>query len=304
MPDDDAVDRDGLFALPPADFISARGALVRSLKAQGAAQEAAEVAALRRPTLAAWAVNQVVRRHGDRWAALVAAGGQAQRAQRRALSGVRDTGLREAMATRRELVEELTDLAAAALTDAGARPSSHLDDAAATFEAASGDPTVAEEVGRAQLAAPVRVTSDLSLGGFLAAVPPPGRADEIGQDAGEAAATASGAADAAARRDAMRTMEAARAAAARSAAAARTARLRARDLASRAQDARAAAIVAREAATAAEVAADQAEAAAGSAATRAATAASEAETAAAGAQAAAEAADAAGVALDALAPGD
>ena len=53
---------DDLFALPPAEFIAARDALAKRLKADGDATRAAEVKALRRPSVAAWAVNQVARR--------------------------------------------------------------------------------------------------------------------------------------------------------------------------------------------------------------------------------------------------
>ena len=53
---------DELFDLPPTEFIAARDALAKQLKADGDAGAAAEVKALRRPSVAAWAVNQVARR--------------------------------------------------------------------------------------------------------------------------------------------------------------------------------------------------------------------------------------------------
>jgi hypothetical protein len=53
---------DELFALPPERFSRARDEWVARLRAAGRAQEARQVAALRRPTLAVWALNQAARR--------------------------------------------------------------------------------------------------------------------------------------------------------------------------------------------------------------------------------------------------
>ncbi len=52
-----------LYGLDPNDFVAARNDLVRRLRKAGERAVAAEVAKLRRPTPAAWAVNQLVRRH-------------------------------------------------------------------------------------------------------------------------------------------------------------------------------------------------------------------------------------------------
>ena len=47
-------DADRLFGLPLAEFTGERDALVRKLRDDGRRDEAAEVAALRKPVLAAW----------------------------------------------------------------------------------------------------------------------------------------------------------------------------------------------------------------------------------------------------------
>ena len=54
-------DADRLFGLPLAEFTGERDALVRKLRDEGRRDEAAEIAALRKPVLAAWVVNQLVR---------------------------------------------------------------------------------------------------------------------------------------------------------------------------------------------------------------------------------------------------
>jgi hypothetical protein len=52
---------DPLYDLPAADFVAARNALAKELKAAGDKESAAAVAKLRRPTATAWALNQIAR---------------------------------------------------------------------------------------------------------------------------------------------------------------------------------------------------------------------------------------------------
>lgn len=234
-----------LFDLPAADFVAARDDLVRRLKAGGDREEADRVKAMRRPTLAAWAVNQVVRQHPDHCVELVDAGAVLQRAMRKAMSGVADSGIREATATRRRMVEALTDMAAAILADSGARPDSHLDDVAATFEAASADPGAAEQVAEACLSAPLAVPADFGAGMVPLAVSET-KATAGDDDEGIDPEVAEQ------RRAAMRTLEAANSRAEKSAAAASDARNEAAAVAERATRARTAATEARRAAEQAE----------------------------------------------------
>jgi hypothetical protein len=155
--DDPRVDE--LFALAPEDFTAARNTLVRQLRADGHRDLAAEVATLRRPTVAAWAVNQAVRAHGAAFEDLVAAGAAVRTAQRRALSGVAG-GMRSATRRRREQIERLTDLAVQVLDDHGVASAAHRGDIAATFDAASADDAAAARVRRARLAQTLPVSSD------------------------------------------------------------------------------------------------------------------------------------------------
>ena len=134
---------DELFALPPSEFTAARNALVKQLRAEKRRAEADEVKALRRPNLPAWALNQVARSHGDAIQGVLEAGAAVVAAQRRALSGVRDSGLREASQRRREVIDEVWRLAASVLRDAGVEAQAHRQPIAATLEAASVEPDVA-----------------------------------------------------------------------------------------------------------------------------------------------------------------
>ncbi len=51
-----------LYGLPLEEFVPARNALARDLRKDGDKERAAEVAKLKRPSVAAWAVNQLARR--------------------------------------------------------------------------------------------------------------------------------------------------------------------------------------------------------------------------------------------------
>ena len=55
------VDVDDLYGLPLDRFVPERTALSRELRKAGEREQAGEVAALRKPSVAAWAVNQLVR---------------------------------------------------------------------------------------------------------------------------------------------------------------------------------------------------------------------------------------------------
>src|SRR5512135_2860648 len=60
MADDEVA---GLYGLPLDEFVKRRDALVRELRKAGERDRAAEVATLKRPTVAAWTVNQLARRN-------------------------------------------------------------------------------------------------------------------------------------------------------------------------------------------------------------------------------------------------
>ncbi len=60
-----ATEVDELFTMAPAEFVAARNALAKALKADGHRDEAAAVAALRRPTVPDWALNSVALQDPD-----------------------------------------------------------------------------------------------------------------------------------------------------------------------------------------------------------------------------------------------
>src|SRR4051812_417513 len=85
-----------LYGLPLAEFTPERNALAAELSREGARERAAAVKALRKPSAAAWAVNQLVRAEPDLVEALLGAGGELRQAHRQAAAGRRAPELRAA----------------------------------------------------------------------------------------------------------------------------------------------------------------------------------------------------------------
>jgi hypothetical protein len=76
-----------LYGLPLGEFTGGRDALARRLRAAGESERAAAVRGLRKPSLAAWALNTLSRLRPGELGDLLAAGEEAERAQAAALSG-------------------------------------------------------------------------------------------------------------------------------------------------------------------------------------------------------------------------
>ena len=72
---------DALYALPAEDFVAARDARAKQLRADGDRDLAGEVAALPKPTVAAWLLNQLARRRASAVEQLVGLGAELREAQ-------------------------------------------------------------------------------------------------------------------------------------------------------------------------------------------------------------------------------
>jgi hypothetical protein len=143
---------DDLYALPLDDFTAARDDLAGRLRREGDGDAAAEVKRLRKPSVAAWAVNQASRRSAKRTAELVKAGEALREAQRSLSGSGARAALQAARQRERELVHELGLEAERALRDAG-RPVSaavreQIDE---TLHAAAVDAGLGELVGSGRL---------------------------------------------------------------------------------------------------------------------------------------------------------
>src|SRR5262245_32961255 len=110
--------RDDLAALPPSEFVRARDGLVKELRAAGDRAAAEEVAKLRRPPKALWAVNALARRDRDDVKGLLVAGAGLRAAHEKAVVRGEAAPLREAEAELRARVAVLVDSARELLSDA------------------------------------------------------------------------------------------------------------------------------------------------------------------------------------------
>jgi len=115
-------DLDALFSLPLSEFVAARKTLAARLKKSGLRNEAASISALPKPPVTAWAVNQLYRQHRQTFDRLLEAGERLRQAQVAQLKG-RNADVRSLQGPRRELLSELSRLAAKLLEDHGHNPS-------------------------------------------------------------------------------------------------------------------------------------------------------------------------------------
>lgn len=180
MVDDDAAAvggvADELYAVDPADFVAARTDLVRRLRAAKQRDVAAEVAKLRRPSPAAWAVNQLVRTQRGDVEDLIRLGEELRQAQERALGGAGGDDLRHAARARRDAVAALTAGAARLLATRGGGVDAHLPGVTATLEAASLDAALGAAVLEGRLSTELEPPSgfgELPFGVALPAAPTP-----------------------------------------------------------------------------------------------------------------------------------
>jgi hypothetical protein len=152
---------DRLFALPLDEFTSARNDAVKRLKKAGEDGAAEQVAALSKPSVPVWTINQLARQDKAAVKALLDAATKLRKAQERALGGGDPGALRAAQTDEREAIRDLTQRAGEILEQAG-RPATR-----AVLE------RIRNTLGAAALADPARsalkagrLTDELEMSGF------------------------------------------------------------------------------------------------------------------------------------------
>jgi hypothetical protein len=158
-PFDQAADE--LYGLPPGEFTRARDARAKEVRTDGDREAADAIKGLRKPTVAAWALNQLARRRAKDVKRLVKAGEELRAAQQELLAGG-DRGAFQAVAAKeRELVADLSSDATAMASEAGERGSGLQEKIAETLHAAALDEEAAEELSAGRL-----VREREAIGGF------------------------------------------------------------------------------------------------------------------------------------------
>lgn len=114
-------DIDALFKLALPEFTGARNDLAARLKREGRANDANLVKALAKPSVSAWAVNQLYWKHREAFDRLLATSQHIRQAQSSQTAG-RIADMRGSLDARSEALTQLTDLATVLLRDAGNSP--------------------------------------------------------------------------------------------------------------------------------------------------------------------------------------
>jgi hypothetical protein len=141
---------DELYQLPLSEFTPARNALATRLRKSGKAADADEVRSLVKPSIPAWAVNQIYWKHRPAFHRLLTSGDRLRKAQSSTLAG-KSGDVRGALDDVREALSELSRLAAGELETAGHNASpGAMRAVTATLEALSayGTAATAPHVGR------------------------------------------------------------------------------------------------------------------------------------------------------------
>lgn len=159
-----------LYAMPPAEFTSARDKLAKQASAAGERDAAAQIKKLARPTVSAWLVNQLVRNSQQQLSRLFEVG-QSMHAAQQELAGDK---LRELSAQRRQVIAELMPEATRLAADSGVTVSaSAMDEVRATLEAALADAGARDAVRSGQLTRALSYAGlgEVDLAAALAVVP-------------------------------------------------------------------------------------------------------------------------------------
>ncbi|HEX2044626.1 MAG TPA: hypothetical protein VHF23_03235 [Gaiellaceae bacterium] len=146
---DDAIG--GLYAVDPEEFVPRRDELARELRTRGERAGADRVKALRKPTVAAWAVNQLARREARGLERLFAAGESLRTEHGKLLAGGSAAGIAKARERERDAIRALADAARAILEERGRGADAALERVTDTLHAAAVDEEVAALVREGRL---------------------------------------------------------------------------------------------------------------------------------------------------------
>ena len=156
---DEESELDDLYAAPLDQFVKVRNEIAARLRKDGDEAAAARVAALKKPSVSAWAVNQLARTGSLDLQRLIKAGEALEQAQSRALSGEDASGFQDA---RRDEAAAISLLRTAAKQVLPSSSAAILDRIVSTLRAGAATPE-----GRGLLKQG-RLTEDLEAAGFAA----------------------------------------------------------------------------------------------------------------------------------------
>jgi hypothetical protein len=170
----DAIDLESeldlVFGASPDTFTSVRDTLVKKLKSEKRKEDAAIVAALRRPTALLWGMNQVARADGDPIRELRRLGQLALRAQEQMMSGGSPADVLAAVEQRRVMVSALVNSVVAFLVDHGTAAEVLAPQLRSAFEMVSVNAAASAALQRGRLPA-LPAEADETADGSAAPIP-------------------------------------------------------------------------------------------------------------------------------------
>jgi hypothetical protein len=165
-----------LYRLPLGEFTAVRNSLAKQLQKKGDGDTANEVKALPKPSVSAWAVNQLFAREADRMRSLLAAGERARKALQHTLTAGDAEALREALQEQRGQRDDLGHRAAEILSEDLREPSQAiLDRVIINLDALALSPAAAEDAARGWLSQDLEPPGFEVLSGLQFAAPRPDR---------------------------------------------------------------------------------------------------------------------------------
>jgi hypothetical protein len=166
------MDPHDLYGLPLEQFTERRNVLAKELRREGRRDEAAAVSKLRKPSVAAWAVNQLIRTQRRDIETLFSAGDALQQAQADLLAKRGDAAvLRRAVETERDAIRTLAEKARGLLdSDGHELTTTRLEQVTETLHAAALDGEARARVSDGCLDRELR---HVGLGAFDATSPGP-----------------------------------------------------------------------------------------------------------------------------------
>jgi hypothetical protein len=153
-------DVDALFQLPLSEFTSGRNELAARLKKSGQGDAAVFVKTLGKPSVSAWAVNQLYWNHRAAFDRLITSGERFHKAQTSRLAA-KNADMRAALDARREALTQLAEFATSLLRNSGHNPAPEtIHRITTTLEAISA------YASRSDAPRPGRLTQDVDPPGF------------------------------------------------------------------------------------------------------------------------------------------
>jgi hypothetical protein len=170
---DDAIDE--LYGAAPEDFVGERTRLAKELRTAGLRDEAEALAKLRKPSIAAWALNQLARRHRREVDLLLDSGHRLREAQAGLFGGGEKDAFETARRAEQDALAQLMAAAGELLGERGSTSAATLGQVTESLRAAAVSPEGRELLARGRFTEPIRGQGFDLLGELAAAAPRPPR---------------------------------------------------------------------------------------------------------------------------------